>query len=89
MQRLKHWEISPELKRRKKVTVTNKTDLPDQFKNSFTDGEYRTVVTNEPVTVYRAFGGDAASQGAFATTSPAKSRIDVKIDLALKPEWKK
>lgn len=70
-----------------KVTEINKAYLPDSVKYSFTDGEYRTVVTNEDISVYRAFGGNADMGGGYATTSPAVSRIDAKLDTALLPSW--
>lgn len=57
------------------------------MKPTFTDSEYRTVATNENVTLYRTFGGRSDAGGAFASTLPAESRIQAKIDSALLPEW--
>lgn len=70
------------------VTVIDKQELPESLGNTFTDGEYRTVVTNEDITLYRDFGFKAYSDGGFATTSPAQSAIQARIDSALLPEWK-
>ena len=44
-------------------------------------------ITGEDITLYRSFGGKADAGGAFATTRPAESRIQAKLDLALLPEW--
>lgn len=62
--------------------------LPSWLKKTYTDGHYRTVITNESIMVYRTFGGKAGVEGAFATTVPASNRINSKIDSALLPEWK-
>ncbi|MEG0564354.1 hypothetical protein [Anaerorhabdus sp.] len=70
-----------------KVSIINKKDLPESLGITFTDAEYRTVITNEEVKVYRTFGGRADAVGGFATTYPSNSRIESKIDLALLPEW--
>ncbi len=72
-----------------KVTVVRKNEsIPDWVQESFLDSNYRTVITNEDITVYRVFGGNANPQGAFVTTSPALNKIQAKIDAALLPAWK-
>jgi len=72
-----------------KVTVVDKSEaIPDWVQESFLDSNYRSVVTNEEITVYRVFGGNANAQGAFVTTSPTSNKIQAKIDAALLPEWK-
>ncbi|WP_241559237.1 hypothetical protein [Lysinibacillus halotolerans] len=71
-----------------KVKVIEKVDLPDWIRDSFTDGNYRTVITEENITFYRTFGGGAKANGSFVTTSPAGNRINAKIDTALVPDWK-
>jgi hypothetical protein len=71
-----------------KVTIKEQVELPTWLKETYTDGQYRTVITNENITVYRTFGGKAGEDGAFATTVPAANRISSKIDSALLPEWK-
>ncbi len=71
-----------------KVTVVEKQELPDWLIDTYKNGNYRTVVTNEEITVYRSFGYNAEAGGAFATSSPALSRIQTKVDSAILPEWK-
>ena len=70
------------------VKLIEKADLPSWIVDSFQDGQYRTVVTTEEVTVYRTFGGHSDAGGGFVTSSPAQNRIQAKIDTALLPEWK-
>ena len=71
-----------------KVTVVEKQELPSWLIDTYKDGQYRTVVTNEEITVYRAFGYNAEAGGAFATSNPAISRVQTKVDSAILPEWK-
>jgi RHS repeat-associated protein len=70
-----------------KVTKTTQVDLDSWIAESFTDGNYRTVKSNENLILYRTFGGNADAGGGFATTMPAANRIQAKIDGALLPEW--
>lgn len=68
--------------------------MPEGIANSFKNGEYNTYITTNEIVLYRVYGltpsGQAGAKqfGAFATTEIAKSRIDVKIRLALNPQWK-
>lgn len=62
--------------------------MPEDIVQTFADGEYRTVVTNEDIVVYRVFGGNADAGGSFTTTTQAVNRIQAKVDNALLPEWK-
>lgn len=71
-----------------KVTVIDKVELPEWIGESFTDGNYRTVITNENIIFYRTYGGGAKVDGSFVTTTPAGNRINAKINTALVPEWK-
>ncbi|WP_072578608.1 hypothetical protein [Bacillus weihaiensis] len=71
-----------------KVKVIEKVDLPDWIMESFTDSNYRTVITEEDITFYRTYGGGAKANGSFVTTRPAGNRINAKIDTALVPDWK-
>ena len=71
-----------------KVRVIDKQELPSWLGKTFKDGNYRTVVTNEEIIVYRSFGHNAEAGGAFATRSPALNRVQTKIDSAILPEWK-
>lgn len=69
------------------VTEINLQKLPKSIAETFTDSEYKTVMTTEEIKLYRTFGGRAKELGAFATTTPAQTRIDSKIETALLPEW--
>ena len=40
-----------------KVKIVDKAKLPDWIGESFTDSNYRTVITTEEITLYRTFGG--------------------------------
>ena len=71
-----------------KVKIVDKAKLPDWIGESFTDSNYRTVITTEEITLYRTFGGHSDAGGGFVTTTPASNRIQAKIDTALLPEWK-
>ena len=71
-----------------KVKIVDKAKLPDWIGESFTDSNYRTVITTEEITLYRTFGGYSDAGGGFVTTTPASNRIQAKIDTALLPEWK-
>lgn len=70
--------------------------LPDTLAQSFEQGIYHAYQTLEEIVLYRAFGlyqknnseiVGAWSGGAFASTEFAESIIDVKMRLALAPEW--
>ena len=71
-----------------KVKVFEKVDLADWISESFTDSNYRTVVTEENIKFYRTYGGGAKASGAFVTTSPAGNRLNAKVSTALVPDWK-
>ncbi|WP_257985176.1 hypothetical protein [Bacillus sp. T33-2] len=71
-----------------KVKVIEKIELPSWIRESFTDGVYRTVITEENITLYRTYGGGAKVNGAFVTSGPAGNRINAKIKTALVPDWK-
>ncbi|TDL32800.1 transposase [Jeotgalibacillus sp. S-D1] len=70
-----------------KVTIIEKAELQSWIAESFTDGVYRTVRTNEELIFYRTFGGKARAEGGFVSTLPAQNRIQAKIDAALVPSW--
>nr|WP_315528699.1 hypothetical protein [Carnobacterium maltaromaticum] len=71
-----------------KVIEIEKANLPDGLKKTYADNYYRTVESVDEIKTYRTFGGNADAGGGFATTEPAVSRIDAKMDTALLPEWK-
>ena len=70
-----------------KVEDVEKEPLPDSIVQSFKDGEYRTVVTTEPVTLYRVYGGGATAEGSYCTTEPCIDKDKTRNDLALKTSW--
>lgn len=76
-----------------KVREIKKDTLPEEVVSSFMNGEYKTYITTDKVVLYRTYGrGYSKNKGAtwnggYASTEFAESRIDVKIRLALKPEW--
>ncbi|WP_052234612.1 VENN motif pre-toxin domain-containing protein [Pectobacterium brasiliense] len=65
-----------------KVTLTQKDSLPNNVTKSFKDGNYQTVITNEPVVVYRKFGGtldQAKLDGGYATTEQNVGRNETAV----------
>ena len=70
-----------------KVKEVEKAYLPNTLSKTFTDSNYRTVITEDKIIVYRTFGGRADAGGSFVTTISAESRIQAKIDTALLPSW--
>ena len=76
------------------IKKIEKQHLPEGIANSFKNGEYNTYITTNEIVLYRVYGltpsGQAGAKqfGAFATTEFAESRIDVKMRLALNPQWK-
>lgn len=71
-----------------KVTRIKQQALPSFVSESFKDGKYVTVVTNEDIYVYRCFGFNSDAGGAFATSVAITDRIAAKEQLAILPEWK-
>lgn len=70
-----------------KVETIEKESLPSSIVNTFKDGEYRTVVTTESVTLYRVYGGVATLGGSFSTTEPCVDKDKTQNDLALVGKW--
>lgn len=70
-----------------KVEEVEKEPLPDSIAKSFKDGEYRTVVTTEPITLYRVYGGRSTVEGSYCTTEPCVDKDKTRNDLALKSSW--
>lgn len=81
-----------------KLKRKNKQILPDSVAETFLNSYYETCETLEDIILYRVFGKyigkntgkeyGAEILGAYATTEFAESMIDVKIRLALLPEWR-
>ncbi len=78
----------------KNTMEIDKQSLPEDIVNSFKNREYKTLVTLDDIILYRVYGltpsgkTGAKQNGSFATTEFAESRIDVKLRLALDPQWK-
>ena len=76
------------------VIETEKQELPETIIKSFKNEEYKSYITIDDIILYRVYGltpsGTAGAKqlGSFATTEFAESRIDVKLRLALDPQWK-
>lgn len=76
------------------IKEIEKQPLNKEITNSFKDGKYKTYITIDEIVLYRTYGltptgkSGAKQLGAFATTEFAESRIDVKMRLALNPQWK-
>lgn len=76
-----------------KVREIEKDTLTNGIVSGFKDGIYKTYITTAEIYLYRTYGRGysenkgAGWNGSYASTEFAESRIDVKIRLALKPEW--
>ncbi|WP_231877694.1 MULTISPECIES: hypothetical protein [unclassified Erwinia] len=71
-----------------KYREIEKSPLPPSLASTFTNSEYKTVMTTQDITMYRVFGGTAKIDGSFVSTVSSGSRIQAKIDAALLPQWK-
>lgn len=65
------------------VTEITKINLPPSVASTFENSVYKTVTTNQSVTLNRAFGNQAYLKGGFATTKANATRSE----LALLDEW--
>ena len=64
------------------LVLTDKEKLPDSIASTFKTSNYETVVTREPVTLYRKFGGSesqAKLDGGYATTTANASRNETAV----------
>lgn len=69
------------------VCEVKHVELPDSEKSTFLDGEYRTVVAMQDLTLYRVYGGNSNKKGWFLTTEQPRDKLDVKVSSALLQEW--
>jgi len=70
------------------VTIIEKDrTLNEKDVNSFLDGQYYSVITNEDLFLYRTYGDKAGPLGRFTTTKPATTQAETRKSLALLPEW--
>lgn len=63
-------------------------NLNDFLRETFFNNQYRTVVTTEDIKLYRVYGGASKKEGTFLTSQMPMDRMDVKMGLALKADWK-
>ena len=61
--------------------------LPLSIVNTFRSGTYAEVVTQEPTTLYRVYGGGAEELGGYWTRTPPAGPVQSIIDSALNPKW--
>lgn len=76
-----------------KTKKIKKEPLREQDICSFSNGDYETHLTTKDLLLYRVYGfapsdAGAGPTGRFVTTEFAESKIDVKVRLALNPQWK-
>ena len=65
----------------------NPGPLTTDFANTFRSGTYTEVVTQQPTTLYRVYGGSAGELGSYWTTTPPAGSVQSIIDSALNPQW--
>ncbi|POE05618.1 hypothetical protein BV921_23070, partial [Pectobacterium odoriferum] len=64
------------------LIITDKEYLPESIISTFKSGKYETVITREPVTLFRKFGGSdeqAKLDGGYATTVSNASRNETAV----------
>ena len=70
------------------ATFINPGPLEGELASTFSGGRYATVITEEPIYLYRAWHrGGSQEFGMFWSTSPPKGSIAAQIDSALLPQW--
>lgn len=64
--------------------------LPNNPAANFAGGKYNTITLEDDLVLYRAgqAGGGRNALGQWFTREPAESVAQVRIDLAVKPQWK-
>jgi filamentous hemagglutinin len=65
----------------------NPGPLIADFANTFRSGTYSKIVTQQPTTLYRVYGGSASEIGGYWTTIPPTGPVQSIIDYALNPQW--
>jgi len=55
--------------------------------STFRSGTYSQIVTDQPVTLYRVYGGKSGPKGTYWTTVKPKGPAQTKFDSALLSEW--
>lgn len=76
------------------IKEIEKQPLDEKTTNNFKNGEYKTYITTNEIVLYRTYGltpsgkSGAKQLGSYTTAEFAESHIDVKMRLALNPQWK-
>ena len=61
--------------------------LGQKVANTFRGGSYLEHVVNEPVTLYRAYGGGAGKVGPYWSRVKPSGPLQAQLDSALVPSW--
>jgi hypothetical protein len=61
--------------------------LSDDIANTFMGGTYRQTTLNEPVNLYRVYGGQAGELGSYWSRTPQNGALQSQLDLSLNPAW--
>ncbi len=76
-----------------KYTEIKKQPLTDEIADSFANSEYRSVVTNEDLTLYRVYGGGSTKRGnlngdyIFLSPTLPSDKMEEKMGSALSNRW--
>ena len=65
----------------------NPGPLSPDVTNTFRSGTYTEMVTQQPTTLYRVYGGTANQMGGYWTLTPPAGPVQSIIDSALLPQW--
>lgn len=65
----------------------NPGPLPAKIAATFRGGSYTAKVLDEPVTLYRVYGGSAGEIGSYWTRVKPSGPLQSRMDLALDPTW--
>lgn len=65
----------------------NQGPLPKGIADTFRSGTYSEVVTQQPTTLYRVYGGTAQELGGYWTATKPAGPVQSIIDSALNPQW--
>lgn len=62
-------------------------NLPKDIRETFTNSDYQTVITDKPVTLYRAYGNNVGEKGSYWTTEKPADPMEAKLNSAILQEW--
>jgi hypothetical protein len=61
--------------------------LPPEIANTFRSGTCRKRITQQPIILYRSWGGSSGAIGSYWTRSPPRGPLQAVIDCALDQNW--